>query len=67
MRHLIRWRIAALINRLPGQCLADLVSWALDGSTIRHRLPWAPDTECRREAPTCGGCMCGKYRRGEGR
>lgn len=55
----LRWRIAVLLGKLPGQCWADLVSWAAGG---RDRWPWFPQTDtCRRDAAD-GGCYCGKLR-----
>lgn len=78
MRERLRWRIAYAFNRLPGQCWADLVSWALAGMRVSRKLgysplPWRPVTEtCRNDALTgrdrC--CYCaklgadGKARRG---
>ncbi len=56
-----RWRIAGLLNRLPGQCWADLVSWALPGRDSRN--PWSPiDSMCRRDFASNGSCYCGKLR-----
>jgi hypothetical protein len=57
-----RWRIAYLLNQLPGQCWTDLVSWVLDRGKYRRRSPWSPIT------PTClqdgdRACYCGKLRR----
>ncbi|MEU4570811.1 hypothetical protein [Micromonospora sp. NPDC023956] len=58
----LRWRIAHLINRLPGQCWANLVSFALRD----RRSPWQPmDSMCRADAARCGACYCGKIRRVE--
>lgn len=59
LRDRIRWRIAILINRLPGQCWADLCDWAL-----RYRSrPWSPMTRmCRDGVRECGSCYCGKLR-----
>jgi hypothetical protein len=62
----IRWRIAYLLNRLPGQCWADLVSWAIDGPrSARQRgdnwLPWRTITStCRVIEPPNDRCYCGK-------
>jgi hypothetical protein len=65
----LRWRIACGLNRLPGSCWADLVSWALDGSKAARRvgdsvLPWRPITDlCHRDAAENGGhCYCSKIR-----
>lgn len=59
----LRWRIAALIDRLPGQCWADLADWPLRN----RRVPWAPQRPgCRQDMERLGGCYCGKLRRLEG-
>lgn len=56
-----RWRVAGWADRLPGQCWADLVSWALrtpDYRLIvgtRRRLMCWEDPERR--------CYCGKATR----
>jgi hypothetical protein len=56
MTEKLRWRIADLMDRLPGQCWADLASWALYGPRKvardgESRLPWRPITAmCRRDA-----------------
>lgn len=67
VREQIRWRIANLLNRLPGQCWTDLVSWALDGPRAARRrgdnlLPWRPITDlCRKDAgENDGRCYCSK-------
>jgi len=57
-----RWTIATQVNRLPHQCWAGLVSWALHGARFSHRfhgnaLPWRPISDsCRRDAAADGGC-----------
>lgn len=52
-----RWQVAHLLNRLPGTCWADLVSWVWGA----RRLPWAPVTSaCRADAAACGRCYCGQ-------
>ena len=59
----LRWWIAAQLDRLPGQCWADLVTWALDWPPRDSRLPWRPATStCRLDAEQCGACYCGKLR-----
>lgn len=66
----LRWRIAGIVNRLPGQCWSRLVDWVLfepepDGEPEDRRrgLPWRPiDAVCRRDAARCGACYCGKFR-----
>lgn len=56
LRKRVRWFVARTVDRLPGQCWADLVSWA-------HRsekgLPWAPQRTCRTDLVD-GVCWCGK-------
>lgn len=65
----LRWRIAFLLGRLPGQCWADLVTWALDTPHTRKRLgnprhPWRPaGVTCR--YPPGPSCYCGKFRPGK--
>lgn len=57
----LRWRIAALLDRLPGQCWADLVSFALG----HRRSPWCPVTSsCRADLAAAGdgACYCNKLR-----
>lgn len=67
MAERMRWRIAALLNLLPGQCWADLVTWALgwhkgERGTGR-RWPWQPAGDaCRRDLAANGTCYCGKLR-----
>lgn len=63
MRKWLRWRIAALLNRSPRQCWADLVSWALDppGPRFYGRWPSQPRTAaCTKDAIRNGRCYCGK-------
>nr|MDT0658066.1 hypothetical protein [Micromonospora sp. DSM 115978] len=63
----LRWRIAHLVERLPGQCWSGLVDWVLDQRPEgRSRgLPWATQRayRCRDIPPGCDGCYCGKLRR----
>lgn len=53
----VRYSIARLLDRLPGQCWTDLVCWAQYGN---KRSPWSPVT------PSCLAdgcrCYCGKLR-----
>lgn len=64
-----RWKIADLLGRLPGQCWADLVSWALDDRRTRRNLgnprhPWRPVRDsCRRDLAANGTCYCGSLRK----
>jgi hypothetical protein len=59
----LRFRIADAVDKLPGQCWADLVSWALGhnrraGNSI---WPWRPVTSlCRQISPPNDRCYCGK-------
>jgi len=54
----LRWRIAMLLDKLPGQCWADLVGFALDGGS-----PWQPQGySCRKDLNDVGACYCGKLR-----
>ena len=57
-----RWRLALRINRLPGQCWTDPVSWALPWAP-GPRLPWAPVTpRCTASAASDPEwrCYCGQ-------
>lgn len=61
----LRWWIADQLNRLPGQCWADLVSWALSWPGGEKRPLWSPAGDaCRQDAAECGTCYCGKLRAG---
>lgn len=58
-----RWRIAYALNRLPGTCWANLVSWALGSGPLIDRYgdgDVRADSTCRRDAEACGRCYCGK-------
>ncbi|OKI47265.1 hypothetical protein [Micromonospora sp. CB01531] len=58
-----RWRVAGLLDKLPGQCWSELVMWALK----YKRNPWSPqDAVCRSDAARVGACYCGKLRKPEG-
>ena len=58
---ILKWRIAELVDRIPGQCWARLTDYPLGN----RRVPWAPQaSSCREDAERCGGCYCGKFRRG---
>lgn len=63
----LRWRIATLVSRLPGQCWADLAGWVTrdrrDDPDWRSSIPWRPvDDDCRRGVSRFGACYCGKLR-----
>lgn len=59
LRKALRWRIATLLDKLPGQCWADLVFWAHGD----RRWPWSPMmSTCRADFERCGACWCGKLR-----
>jgi hypothetical protein len=63
----LRWWLAAQLDRLPGQCWADLVSWALAWDAGDKRSPWSPQgAMCRSDAAETGTCYCGKLRRAAG-
>jgi hypothetical protein len=52
-----RWWAATQVDRLPGQCWADLTDYGLG----RDLVPWAPDQrQCIESARDCGTCYCGK-------
>lgn len=61
----LKWRIADLVNRLPGQCWADLVMWAMSDEPVRDTglraaLPWRPiGKRCIEDAQASGRCYCG--------
>lgn len=60
----LRWRIAGILDHLPGQCWSDLVNWALGWTKGEKRTPWSPVTStCRRDLEATGTCYCGKLRR----
>lgn len=55
-----RWWLIRQVDRLPGQCWADLVDFGLD----RSIYPWAPRLAiCAQDAQNCGTCYCGKVAR----
>lgn len=61
----LKWKVAGQLNRLPGQCWADLVMWVLhryrDDPDWRTAMPWRPMREgCRKDAEQAGRCYCGK-------
>lgn len=52
-----RWKVAWLLDRLPGMCWANLVSWVLYDERLRDtRQDWM----CRQGVARCGTCYCGK-------
>lgn len=66
-----RWRIARTMDRLPGQCWADLVSWMQYSdhdaygdewwARLRGRLPWRPQARIGRTPGSCAddAARCG--------
>lgn len=61
IRERVRWRLVRMINLLPGQCWADLVTWALDGPRQQGWVPLQPIGEaCRADAARTGTCYCGR-------
>lgn len=68
LRERIRFRIANLVDKLPGQCWADLVGWVYrdnrDDPDWRSEIPWRPiGYTCRTDLARNGACYCGKLRR----
>jgi len=65
-----RWRVAALADKLPQQCWASLVDWALrrhedDPDTplrdLARRVPFRPqDRMCHQDMASAGACYCGR-------
>lgn len=60
-----KWWIADQLDRLGGQCWADLVGWVLhtyrEDPDWRSAVPWRPIGEsCHKDAAACGRCYCGK-------
>lgn len=63
MRERLRWRIAHLLDRLPGQCWTNLACWA--GRHDEKRLPWFPvNDQCRAGIERNGSCYCNKLKAG---
>ena len=63
----LRWRVAYLLDHLPGQCWSNLVDWALTDRKARRKLgkPWWPrrmDGMCRSDAALNGACYCGRLK-----
>lgn len=62
----LRWRIAMLLDKLPGQCWSDLVFWAMRDRRGRREYPfgpWSPiGRSCRNDLARVGSCYCGKLR-----
>ena len=60
-----RWRIAAAVDRVPGQCWSGLVDWVLSDDPGYPWRPWSPDRPCRDsvDLERCGSCYCGKLRK----
>jgi hypothetical protein len=59
LKYRARYAIAELVNRLPGQCWADLVMWVMGRD--ESKLPWMPSTSCREDMQRTGCCYCGKF------
>ncbi|GIF08690.1 hypothetical protein [Actinoplanes siamensis] len=61
-----RRRLARLLDRIPGQCRADLKWWAQrDNLSGGSRWPWSPTKPgCVKGAILNGRCYCGKLRAG---
>lgn len=63
----LRWLVATLLDKLPGQCWADLCGWVLhdrrDDPGYRGATPWSPiRSGCREDFARVGSCYCGKLR-----
>ncbi|RAO26515.1 hypothetical protein PSN13_06543 [Micromonospora saelicesensis] len=55
----LKWRIAELINKIPGQCWSDIADWPLGYKAN----PWSPQRSgCREDLARVGSCYCGKLR-----
>jgi hypothetical protein len=63
-----RWVIARNMDRLTGQCWADLVTWVLAWNPTEERLrdAWKPQRACQGDAARTGSCYCGKVRDADG-
>lgn len=62
-RDRLRWWIARQLDRLPGQCWADLSFWAMRDNP--RTSPWSPISPgCVQDFARCGACWCGKLRDG---
>lgn len=63
-RDRLRWWIARQLDRLPGQCWADLHFWA--GRDNARTTPWSPlSPGCKLDLAERGACYCGKLRASE--
>lgn len=70
-----RWRVATLVDRLPGQCWCDLVEWALRRHEDDPDTPWndivrrvplrRQSSGCFTDAQNVGTCYCAKVRTAE--
>ncbi len=59
IRERIKWRIAFLLGRLPGNCWSRQVDWVMG----YRRNPISPvSSVCREDFARCGSCYCGKLR-----
>jgi len=60
----LRWRIVYLLDKLPRQCWAQSVMWALYGHDPEEGAyrPWASSDRCRAEFAAGHSCYCGKFR-----
>lgn len=59
-----RWTVARWLDKLPGQCWAELVGWVQPWSSRRRVSPWSPvGPSCLSDAPAddpTWRCYCGK-------
>lgn len=56
----IKWKIAHLLDKLPGTCWANLATWAAWDTPTRDAR-FRQDWMCRADAD-CGSCYCGKVK-----
>lgn len=59
VRDRLRYAIARLLDRLPGQCSTSIWQWA--NQATPRALPWSPNQlGCQLDAAKNGHCRCGK-------
>lgn len=65
----VRWAVASHLNRIPGTCWANLVSWALHRGPLLDRHgdgDIRQNSTCRKDAADNGSCYCAKIRTNDG-
>lgn len=55
-----RWTVARWLDRLPGMCWAQLVSWVYTDEPLRNTRQTNNGVDCRTDAERCGVCYCGR-------